>query len=93
MKPRPWWQVYLGNENTSRVGQDLSNVANAILGVSHLEQQLEANVFDTDAIDWAVATKGFVRSLVAEKGAFHNSESFLWFYHKEFFEKEILNES
>ena len=94
MKPRPWWQVFLGNENTSRIGQDLSNVANAILGVSHLQQQLEAKEFNADTIDWSVATKGFVRSLVAEeKGAFHNSESFLWFYHKEFFEKEIQNES
>ncbi len=93
MKPRPWWQVFLGNDNTSRIDEDLSNVANAILGVSHLQQELEANEFKTDALHWSVATKGFVRSLVAENRTFHDSESFLWFYHKEFFEKEMQNES
>ena len=46
----------------------------------------------TCAIDWLLATKGLVRSLVTENKAFHSSESFLWFYHKEFFEKEIQNE-
>ena len=92
MKPRPWWQVFLGNENTSRTGKDLADVANAILGACNLQQELEGTESKINAIDWLVATKGLVRSLVAENKAFHSSESFLWFYHKEFFEKEIQNE-
>lgn len=92
MKPRPWWQVFLGNENTSLTGKDLVDVANAILGTCNLQQELEVIECKTDAIDWLVATKGLVRSLVTENKAFHSSDSFLWFYHKEFFEKEIQNE-
>ena len=87
MTPRPWWQVFLGNE--SNKGNDLADVANAILGTCNLLTGIEQELTANDAIDWLVATKGFVRSLVAEGKTFNNSDSFPWFCHKEFFEKEI----
>ncbi len=80
MTPRPWWQVFLGTNN--KKGKDLADVANAILGVCRLvgghDLELQKG--------WLVATKGFVRPLGK---AFNDSDSFLWFYLKDFFDKEI----
>ena len=105
MKPHPWWEVFLGNENNE--GNDLVDVANAILGTCKLhmarEEDRNANEPRSDAIDlyvdWLVSSKGFVRSIVKsnkddpiEKN-FNDPDSFLWFYHKELFEKEIQNEA
>eukprot|EP00531_Pseudo-nitzschia_arenysensis_P015830 CAMPEP_0116123636 /NCGR_PEP_ID=MMETSP0329-20121206/4851_1 /TAXON_ID=697910 /ORGANISM="Pseudo-nitzschia arenysensis, Strain B593" /LENGTH=371 /DNA_ID=CAMNT_0003617559 /DNA_START=31 /DNA_END=1146 /DNA_ORIENTATION=+ len=81
MTPRHWWQVFLGTNDSK--GKDLADVANAILGTRKLVEggdDLESKK------DWLVATKGFVRPLGK---TFNDSESFLWFYHKDFFDKEI----
>ena len=81
MTPRHWWQVFLGTNDNK--GKDLADVANAILGTRKLVEggdDLESKK------DWLVATKGFVRPLGK---TFNDSESFLWFYHKDFFDKEI----
>ena len=91
MAPRPWWQVFLGTNDNK--GKDLAEVANAILGtyknklVVVVVQQEQKDL--NDAIDWLIATKGFVRPLVPDGKAFNDSESFLWFYYKDFFEKEM----
>ena len=91
MAPRPWWQVFLGTNDNK--GKDLAEVANAILGTYKnklvVVVQQEQKDLSNDVIDWLIATKGFVRPLVPDGKAFNDSESFLWFYYKDFFEKEM----
>lgn len=100
MKPRPWWEVFLGNEKIK--GNELIDVANAIFGTCNLHLGMEkdckvANEPKSDVyVDWLVATKGFVRSINKEDSIekiFNSPDSFLYFYHKELFEKDIPNES
>lgn len=102
MKPHPWWKVFLGNESSK--GNDLVDVANAILGTCNLhlgtEKDRKANEPKGDGIDlhveWLVASQGFVCSLVknSTEKSLNDPDSFLWFYYKDLFdEKEIQNKS
>ena len=106
MKPRPWWEIFLGNEDTK--GNELVDVANAILGTCNLRvgaenglkaEEVKVNTSDA-CIDWLVATKGFVRSRVKTKEeggssekSFNDPDSFLWFYYNDLFEKTMQNQS
>lgn len=105
-KPRPWWEVFIGSDKTT--ANELVDVANTISVLYNLcDQRKDADNIgsqyvlqcDDDKIvyiDWLVASKGYVRSLV--KGGFEDNgisfldpDSFLWLYQKETFEKIINN--
>ena len=105
IEPIPWWEVFLGNESTTK--SELMDVANVILGICRLhlgtglnckEEESEGDITDFCA-DWFIASKGFVRSLAksndegCHEKSFNDPGSFLWFYQKEMFEKAIPNES
>lgn len=109
MKPHPWWEVFLGNATNQ--GNDLVDVANAILGISNsrlgTKEDRKGNKpkgCDSDMYaDWLGASYGFIPPYIThskndEEGScaeksFNGPDSFLWFYYKDLFDKEIQNES
>lgn len=103
-KPRPWWEVFIGSDKTT--ANELVDVANTLSVLCNLcDQRKDADSIgsqhvlqcDDDKIvyiDWLVASKGYVRSLVnvEDNGiSFLDPDSFLWLYQKETFEKIINN--
>ena len=105
IKPRPWWEVFLGNDENNDKGNQLVDAGNAILGSCNLHLGMEKGYCKEEAnepragedvyVDWLVATKGFVRSIDngdSTEKSFNNPDSFLYFYHEELFEKDIPNE-
>jgi len=87
IKPRPWWQVFLGDSNIK--SQELVDVANCILAISRFEKDGK-----TEA-DWMGSFYGFLRSLIPRtednETSFNDPSSFLWEYQKELFDKELGN--
>ena len=103
-KPRPWWQVFLGDQQHKV--QELVDVANSILGLSSLQKsgsmmgKISTSQKDVENdghfVDWMVASYGFVKSLVKGTGdeaaaatTFNDPNSFLWEYQREVLEKEL----
>uniref|UniRef100_A0A7S4AKQ4 Cyclin-like domain-containing protein n=2 Tax=Pseudo-nitzschia australis TaxID=44445 RepID=A0A7S4AKQ4_9STRA len=73
VEPRTWWEVFIGNEVNK--GQELVDVANAILGTCNLHLGMgkgreESNKGEDEDdikklyVDWLAASEGFLRSLV-----------------------------
>ena len=73
VEPCTWWEVFIGNEDNK--GQELVDVANAILGTCNLylgmgKGQEESNEREGDDdikklyVEWLAASKGVLRSLV-----------------------------
>lgn len=109
--PRPWWEVFV--RDGSETAQDLATAANAILGLCRLRRAAAAAGGDVQSaggnedadddeleVDWLVASKGFVPSLVpggggeeggggALGGGFNDPGSFLWEYQKDLVENEM----
>ncbi|KAG7342597.1 cyclin-like protein [Nitzschia inconspicua] len=95
--PVPWWHVFVGQQH----GQALVDVANVMAGLSvsatmsttiQEKSHTNNNKMNDTSIDWLLATKGFVRSLVTRtddhETSFNDPNSFLWEYQKEVFEKK-----
>jgi hypothetical protein len=106
--PKVWWHVFIGENKDNALA--FVTVANAILGLCSLRIGNNSNndviggendYNDTDVtIDWLVASKGFVPSLVMKNkddttdrsaaataviGGFNDRGSFLWEYQNDVF--------
>lgn len=105
--PRVWWHVFIGETKENALA--LVTVANAILGLRCLSKvrnvgkgwndAMNSNNDDEVTIDWLVASKGFVPSLVTKSpnnpsldegtdcsavvGGFNDPGTFLWEYHRQ----------
>lgn len=72
MSPVAWWEPFIGKDK----GKDIVlSAANAILGLCNLDETADSEAFS----DFFVASRGYIKSLVArEGGSFTDPDSFLW---------------
>jgi hypothetical protein len=106
--PQHYWQVFLGNDDSiAQDLVDAANAMAGLVELARRSKAMnddndagKTNVDDDDddddtqaVLDWLLATKGFVRSLVNrtpdQETSFNDPNSFLWEYQKEVLEKEF----
>lgn len=104
-----WWQVFIGREKGQELANAANAMAglvaikkraDAILlqskcgdGGTLADDTDDTTMDDDDALDWLLATHGFVRSLVTrtadQETSFNDPNSYLWEYQKDVFEKQL----